>query len=275
MKSFKNKIVLSMLVVMMVVFNGCINIIEEISFNKDGSGSYALTFDLSAMMSMLKDMDLGDMLNEGEAVEEEGDGEDVVKEERKPTVIDSVINFGDLIAERGEGMEIENPAFWKKVNMRLNMNEPNGVFEMTMFFDFKKTKEIAYFNENLSKLGDGNSDVSGSEMGGVLKMMTVGFMQSKDKISFKKRKFSRKVTKNDKSDEKLDDEAQQQQDMMKMMMATATWKTIYNFPRKVKSVKNNNAQISKDGKTVTTTLNLMEMMDGNADMADEIKLKRR
>ena len=73
----------------------------------------------------------------------------------------------------------------------------------------------------------------------------------------------------------LSDEEQQQLDMMKMMFATATWKTVYNFPRKVKSVDNDNSSIAKNGKTVTTSVGLIDLMEGKANLDEKIRLKRR
>lgn len=280
MKRFKST-TLALIVAVMMVFSGCINIVEEITFKKNGSGTYALTFDLGDMISMLKQMDLDKMLNDGE---ESDDGEeDVAKEEREPMVRDSTINFGDVIAEAGQ--EVENPEFWKKVNMRINVNEPKGIFDMKMYFDFKNAKEITYFHENLNKLG-GESDAAGlggedanplGGMGGIFKMLggDNGLMKGNNKWKFKKRTFSRSTTQVDMDKVELSDEEQQQLDMMKMMFASATWKTVYNFPRKVKSVDNNNSSISKNGKTVTTSVGLIDLMEGKANLDEKVKLKRR
>jgi hypothetical protein len=279
MKRFKNT-TLALIVAVMMVFSGCINIIEEITFKRNGSGTYSLTFDLGDMISMLKQMDLDKMLNDGEDKEE---GSDVAKEEREPMVQDSTINFGDVIASTGQ--EVENPEFWKKVNMRINVNEPEGIFDMKMYFDFKNAKEITYFHENLNKLG-GDENVAGLEgddasplggMGGIFKMLSgdQGIMKGKNKWAFKKRSFSRTVTAVDMDKVELSDEEQQQLDMMKMMFSTATWKTVYNFPRKVKSVDNDNSSIAKDGKTVTTSVGLIDLMEGKANLNEKIKLKRR
>jgi len=280
MKRFKSTTILSLMVAVMLVFTGCISMVEEITFNKNGSGKYAFTLDLGSMISMLKQMDLGNMLNEGEDGDDnKNEDEGVAEVEREPMVKDSIINFGDMMAERGA--EVEKPEFWKKVNMHINVNEPQGIFELKLYFDFKNAKEITYFHENLGSLGGDNAPDMGAggmgDMGGLFSMLggEGGIMKGNNKWMFKKRKFTRSTAKADVKKEELSDEEKQQMDMVKMMLSTATWKTIYNFPRKVKSINNDNSTISKNGKTVTTTVNLVDLMDGKDNLDEKIKLKRR
>ena len=57
--------------------------------------------------------------------------------------------------------------------------------------------------------------------------------------------------------------------MMKMMMAGATYKTVYHLPKKVKRTDIKDAQV--DGKTVTVTRNYLDIIEGKTNLDGMIK----
>lgn len=245
--------------------SGCMSIVEKITFNKNGSGDYALSFDMSEMMVMLKSMgDMGGMLG-GEGEGEGGDANQLMSEKR-----DTVINFSELAAANDE---IKKPDFWKNVNMHIKMDSEEGILVSELKFPFETADDITYFYENIGKLsGDGNADL-GVAAGFLKGLGGDGNAENANVFGMKKRNFTRKSGAMNLGD--LDEETKGQLDMVKMFMSNATYKTVYSFATKVKSASNEEAKISADGKTVTTTIPLVDMLEGKGSINNEIKLKRR
>jgi hypothetical protein len=59
--------------------------------------------------------------------------------------------------------------------------------------------------------------------------------------------------------------------MLQMFMTDATYTTVYEVPGKVKSTSFENAQV--DDKTVINSYNLLELMQGNANLDGSISFK--
>ncbi len=65
----------------------------------------------------------------------------------------------------------------------------------------------------------------------------------------------------------------EQMQAMKMFFTDAHYTTIYNFKQKVKESSNEKSEISKNSKSVTVKIGLLEIMDKKADISTAIKLK--
>ena len=252
----------------MMLNTGCIDIIEEIFLKKDGSGKYLFTMDLSAMMdedlqNMMKGF--GEEAEEGEeAAEAETGGEDAFKDVMFKESMDTIMYFSD--APDSIKQNFDDPEMLKKMFMHIK----SDVEEKKMFFsfgiDFDKPEEIEYLMKNLDKLQQAN------QMGGSMGMGN-GFMMgsgSSPSFVFKKKYLERLPVK--KGDVK---KAIGEEDMgvMKMIFGSASYKTIYHLPGKVKKVSNSKAVI--DGKTVTLTMPMMDYLEELIDPATSIKFKNR
>ena len=256
------------LVVMAFTFNGCINAVEEITFNKDGSGTYALEMDLSGMMSLLSGGGLQNMLG---IESEDGEAPPV----QMPKVQDTTMTFMSLMEANGTDVSsLERKHIWESAKADIKINEPDGVMKMRMYFDFKQADDIKYFQENLGKLkGDDEDAAAGlSGMGDISGMMGgMGGMQAN--IQFAKKLFNRSTPK---GENPLGDAGDDQtMDMIKMFLAGATYKTIYHFPRRVKSTTIKGAKVSKDEKTVTTEVEFLDLIEDSQILDGEVKLKRK
>ena len=64
-------------------------------------------------------------------------------------------------------------------------------------------------------------------------------------------------------------------EMVKMMLSGAEYITIYNLPGEVKKVSHDDAKVSNDGKTVTISADLLDQMEGKADLSTTIKFKNK
>ena len=214
------------------------------------------------MISMLKDMNLGEMLG-GEAGE---DAPDISSQ--LPKMIDTTVYAANMMKATGKWEEQERKDFWEEVKVSTILNQDKGIMTMTMSFGFKDVSDIQYFQNNMKQLTDGG----GGAMGGMDGMLD-GISSSSDFL-FKKRTFKRTAPKNAAEKPALSDEMAQQMQMMKMMLSDATYKTTYNFPKKIKSTDIKGAVISKDKKTLTVETGLLDLMDNANALDGEVKFKR-
>ena len=240
MKIFKLLFVASAL----FFFTGCLDMIEEMTLNKDGSGKYSLTFDMGGIMEdpMMKGM-MEQMMAEQENVEIGPEGLEQ----------DTTIYFKDS-PELAELYE-ENPKFWDQVRMHTVMSDSKKEMFVSMEFEFQSIDDVNYFYDNLQKLGENN------EMGG-------GFLPlgNKGLFSLKKKQLVRAPVEVDTKMEKSEE-----MDMARMFFASGTYKTIYNLPGKPKKTTIPNATM--DGNTVTVSTPLLDIMDGKAQLDGSIKFK--
>ena len=241
---------LNILILVLAVFSlqSCFDVVEKISINKNGSGAYQLSYDFSSMMSngMMKEMmkqsmesedgPLGDMMVNG-SIE-----------------VDTVINFSDspMAADMGADM----PEVMKKAKMTMSMSEAQGVFKMVMSLDFDKVSDIAEFHKALQGAGDAQQGFG-------------SIMPATGLFELNKNTLIRKPIDMAAANQAM--EGNEEMAMMKMMMTGATYKTIYEFPKKVKSTSIKEAEVGK--KTVTVTRDFLEILEGKGDLAGKIKFK--
>jgi len=216
---------------------GCLNITEEIFLDKNGSGKYISTLDMSKMKEMLDmvkafapdssagNMDLSkldsvsDMLGDFSGIP----GITNIKKEKKDenTYVVS-FDFKDIKAL--------NEAMKRKNKKDSAIAQPKGDF-----FSFSPGQ----FNCNdtsLSGINDAMKDLNGapSDNDSMAMAMT----------------------------------------MIKGMMGDMKYTSIYHMPGKVTSVSNKLATISEDGKTVTLVLNLFDENQQNKTLLNKIQYKK-
>jgi hypothetical protein len=220
-----------------IFLTGCLNITEEIFLEKNGSGKYVSTMDMSKMKEMLDmvkafapdssagNMDLSkldsisDMLGDFNGIP----GITNIKKEKKDenTYVVS-FNFKDISA-LNEAMKRKN----KKDSATV---QPKGDF-----FSFSPGQ----FNCNdtsLSGINDAMKDMNGapSDNDSMAMAMT----------------------------------------MIKGMMGDMKYTSIYHMPGKVTSFSNKLATLSEDGKTVTLVLNLFDESQQNKTLLNKIQYKK-
>ncbi len=249
------KSIYALLVACLLVFTGCIEIVEEMFLNKNGSGKYSIQVDMSALMAEggLKDMMKG-------LSEDSTQAEPQMAMDR-----DTIIYMKD--APDSIRQRLVHPELMDRASMHMLMSEKDEKMIMSFNLDFKKVNEINHFLEDLDKMQAGSDQLGGAMSGssgllpstkGVQKLFGAG-----------KRLFTRYPTpKDDAAALKEEDMA-----MARMMLSGANYKTIYHFPGKVKKVSNKDAVVN--GKTVSLEIPMTALMDGKADLSMEIKYKKR
>jgi hypothetical protein len=243
-----NKLTILLLLVVSFFLTGCLDVIEEMYLNRDGSGKYTVTIDMSGLFEddFMKSMIKSSL--EQDSTMKLGDGNGLPE-------MDTIIYFKDMPAEQMGG----NPEFWKRVHSKIVMSEEKSQFFTSIHLDFASTADIAYLYENIGKIGESNSQLGGLAGEGGLLPTNVGYTFTKNLLTRKTPKPAEKA------------EEGEEMEMMKMFMGSANYRTIYHLPGNVKKVTIPNAKI--EGKTVTIEASMLDMMDGKANFDGAIKFK--
>ncbi len=227
--------------------SSCFHIVEELRLKKDGSGTYSLTFDLGELLGnpMLK-----------EIMEENG-------ETGLPELgakMDTLIKFTDLSPEQRS--QLDRPAFWDKVEMRIIADEASGVMKSTLILAFDDLSDIAYFYQNLDKF-----QANGSEMTeGIGGTENLNFLSNGPLFELSGNRFSRLPT-----TQTATFEDPEEAEFAKLFFASGTYTSIYHLPGKVKKVSNPQAVI--DDKQVTLKYSLTDILNAEAKMECNIRFK--
>ena len=242
----------------LLFFSSCIDILEELHLNKDGSGKYAVTMDMSALMEF---GNMKDMLNQMGG--EEGEVAPVPDDD-EPIEMDTLMYFKD--APDSVKQKLSDPKLAEKAFIKMQMSDANKKMIMTFGIDFEKVSDIDHFLKNIDKL-QGDNPASGmlGNGGG-------GFFPNTGAANLFKygKKYLERLPIPKPDSEELSDEDMQ---MMQMMFADANYTTIYHFPGKVKKTTIPNAVV--DGKTLSLSVPLMDVMEGKAKMEGITKFKKR
>jgi hypothetical protein len=238
----------SLLVMASFALTGCFDVTEELFLKKGGSGSYKITMDMSSIMDPSMQQMLKSAMNEQGADMDEDD----------PIEIDTMMYFKDMKPE--VLADLERPEVFKNAFMHMDMSDSRETLIIEYGLDFEKIEDIDYFNKNMSKFTD-------DPMGGGLAASGGGFLPSAEKLfSLNKKNLTRNPA--EQSDLGVSEE---EMEMVMMMMGTAKYKTIYNFPGKVKKVTIEGAKI--DGNKVIVQESLIDILKGEIDMSGDIKFK--
>lgn len=243
----------------LLTFTSCIDIIEEMFLNKDGSGKYTLKIDMSELMA--EDGGMKDMLDSFGAQDEEG-GEKV----DMPSEVDSIMHLKyapDSIKSR-----IDNPAFLDKVKIRTLISESKEKMLFEFILDFDDVSDIDYFLANLDKLQASNVPGNEGPLGQAGNGFLPGSKEGYNLFTWTKKSLTRSPALE--AQEKIPED---ELGMMKMFFSGGTYKTIYHFPGKVKNTTIEGAQI--DGKTVTAEFPFTDILEGKQDFRGMVKFKKK
>ncbi len=238
-----NKHIFLVLLACSFMLTSCIETLEEIYLNKDGSGKYNVTFDMSEFFSnpMMKSLI-----------------EEAAKEEGGETGLD--LGETDTIIYLGQsGL---TGSVMKDAVMRMTMSDSLGKFLISMNFPFENVGQISEFFDKLNEEG---AEAGAGAMGGFGSLLMPG-----GKFAFQKKKFTRQKAETQGGNELF---AGEDGEFMKMFFSGGSHKTVYHMPGKVKKTTIEGAKI--DGKTVTVERPLMELMEGEASLAGEIQFKNK
>jgi len=285
----KNILIIALAMVSITTFTGCIDIIEEVFLNKNGSGKYTMRMDMSGMMGMIKMMsEMGEMMPGDEEDTEESEKEDAGLDAMLEQGVDSVMYLKDASADILKQFD-DNPGFADKVNMRMNVNPDENIFQIDFNLDFEDMDDIDYFFKNfeniMAMMSDGE-DEEGSELdmlgmggGGMGAGSPLGGIMGGDGLTryfdMTKRTLIRRDASQQETEDMTEEMGAEEQQMMEMMFEDAKYKMIYHMPGKVKKMTNKDATLSADKKTVMLEGNLMDYMNGEFKVANIIKFGKK
>jgi hypothetical protein len=230
---------------LITLFTSCIDIIENLLLNKDGSGKYELTMDMSRL--------LADPMMKG--LMEASEDKDKMKD------MDSVIYFKDM----PDSIKKDNPDLWNRVRMQIYSNAEKEKLYTKVYLDFKSVDEIGYLSKNLGKfMSNSKADPLAGEGGSI--PSTSAFISENLQYLFSGKELTRVS-----GDTEMPADKKEDLEMMKTFLGDASYKLTYELPGKVKKVTIPNAKI--DGKKVTSEASFMDLLEGKVSLDGSIKYK--
>lgn len=253
------KIFLFLFAATTLLMTGCLETIEEITLNEDGSGTYTNINDESKIVPAARNMGLSNSQIGGP--------------------VDSTFALGST-PESVEGLSAEDAALLKKGTMKIKMNMDDEVLITTMKIPFSSLNELSRIKaitaksltqsaESMMKSmmgGGGGGAVPG--MGGQMpEPSSIGDYYTLEYESGEiKRKLNKEKYANLSSDKML---AQMQEGAA--MGVPVTYTFIVNLPKPAKEVEGKNAKLSDDKKKLTVKGTIDDFFDSPEKLEFKVK----
>ncbi len=237
-----------LLVIIIVSFSSC-TVKESIVFNEDGSGNFLVNYDMTSVMSQMKD------------AFSEGDDSTSTNEKKPSKVVDTLMVFSEIMEtykdsisalpeEKRLALEVV-----KDMYMKMKMDEANNVFDFGVGLNFNAIEDLKDIQKRIEKaktLNSQNSQVDAMKEGSPLGKFMVNGENDVD-YNFTENGFSRVTTVSEEKTAKafkLDENSEEDKQFLDYFK-NSFYIVEYTFSKKIKSTSIENAQLSTDKKTVT------------------------
>jgi len=232
--------------VVLIVFSGCFDTVEEVTINENGSGSYSSSLDMGKLLGLAKTM---------------GSGKDEMKDIDK-LKMDTVVNLKDVQDSMKKLTAAEKKiAATGTLKIQVDANEDKMNF--TFKFPFSNTSEIAGIQGILKRarqdiLDDIMQKIMGEEGGKDEAMLGNEDEKNGDmganvdeyyESVFQKGKITRKLNKEKYAKVEDDKSLKSLQEMAQLGMAI-NMKTVINLPKPAKKAEGKGLKLSDDKKTI-------------------------
>lgn len=213
---------------------------ENIYINADGSGKMEFTFDGSLLMQMAGDQMGG----------------------TQEKAIDSTFSFKELFHTMRDSIsklpeeEQQKLKRLEPFSMHMVMNPETSEMRYDLFTDFNKVSELQDMFKAMKSFGDISGNAHASEANNPLAALGGDESTSLD-YNYDGKIFKRTAKIIDREAYKQVTDSLEQ---MTMMFASSTYKLNYHFPKRIKSVSNDNAMFSDDRKSFTIEFGFMDYM---------------
>ena len=235
--------------VVLVVFSGCFDTVEEVTVADNGSGTFVNSLDMGKMLGLAKTM---------------GSGKDEMKDFDK-LKMDTVINLKDVKDSlKNLNAAEKNIAATGTLKIQLDANDEKMNFTFT--FPFSKISEIAGIQNILKKAkqniiddimkkimgeeGGKNEALLGNQDGDENKDDMGASIDEYYTSVYEKGKFTRKLNKEKYANVEDDKSLKSLQEMAQLGMAI-NMKTIINLPKPAKKAEGKGLKLSDDKKKIT------------------------
>ena len=248
------KIFLSLIVASSILFTGCLDTTQEVTINADGSGVIASTNDMSALITLVKQMG----------------GADQMKDQGGMKKMDSTVSLAPYVDSIANLTDTEKQIL-KKGSLHIVMDMVDEKFRTQTSMPFSNLADVAICNKLSSKiLGEKMTKEMGKMPEGAPEMpamssiedyFTTTYSNGLIKKTLNKEKYAKVA-----SDEFLKN--MKEAGAMGLEMK-ATY--IINLPQAAKEVVGKNIKLSDDKKVVTIKANLDDFFDNASLLEYEIK----
>jgi hypothetical protein len=211
---------------------------EEITLKSDGSGSYKLNMNMSAMMQTMNGMKPKDSIA------------------KEPEKTDTLFFIKDILEKNKDSIaklsaeQRANLNAIKDLKMHVKIDEEKGIMFYDFILDFKNLSDLDNIRNKIEKAqnlqenkGDKKSSIENHKIA----------------YSYTKNSFSRKVIMKDLTSEEQESYDKNLEES-KMFMGGSLYKLVYHFPDKIKKINYQEAKFSDDRKTLTIEVSMDSLM---------------
>lgn len=249
-----NKLTLVLICLSSLIFTSC-NFTEEITINEDGSGRMEFSFNADELMQMA--------------------GDEMTKGEEK--AIDSTFSFKEIFDAKRDSIsklsqeEQDKLKALEAFNMHMVMNPEEQKMQFEMFTDFDTVNDLQDMFQAMNNVSNlnGKGPATANDPNNPFSAMAKNG-NTELSYSYNGTVFKRNVV--------VKDEAVQKQmadslGQMAIMFSSSKYKLKYHFPKKIKSVSNEEALFSEDRKTVTVEYGFMDYVTKPESLNLEVVLE--
>ena len=232
----KKHIILILTALICLTCSSCMDLLEEITLNKDGSGTYFMEMDMAKMMEKVAAM---------------------MPEEKRAEMAEKGFMKDDDLKELDSMVTVMNA-----IDGINNYAYQTEGFKVSFSFDFD---DLNTFSQAMNQFYSQNNSMPGPPGMKGLGQSSMSIEQKGNKYTFNRAALEEAEASDD---EKSSEEKEKMEKMMGMfgtMMEGGTYTSIINFPGKAKVSGNKYATLSKDKKTMTIKADIAEMME-NPDL---------
>jgi hypothetical protein len=235
--------------VVLIIFSGCFDTLEEVTINENGSGSFVNSLDMGKILGLAKTM---------------GSGKDEMKDFDK-LKMDTVIYLKD-VKDSLKNLNAAEKNIAATGALKIQIDATDDKMNFTFTFPFSKISEIAGIQNILKKAkqdiigdimqkvmgeeGGKNEALLGNEDGGDNKDDMGSNIDEYYTSVYEKGKFTRKLNKEKYANVEDDKSLKSLQEMAQLGMAI-NMKTIINLPKPAKKAEGKGLKLSDDKKKIT------------------------
>lgn len=251
-----NKISLIASLLFVLFFSSCLDTEEKIVINKNNSGIYTLTLDMSKMLQLMDQMG------------QENKDDSQIQEKK-----DSTVYFKSFV-DTSTALTAKEKEMFTNGSLRMKVDEAEKELIVVLNFPFKHIGDLPELKSSylsvIDKLGISNKLKNSGDSGSV-EDMPADIAKDKNILNPARDAFvfaaapgklSNSLVNKDLFNNKIqNDSSMQMLQQMSMMMGDMNYKTIIVLPKKVKKYKGNQTILSDDKKTLTFLTTLSDMLN--------------
>jgi len=246
------------LIALLFCSTACIDLKQETTFNADGSGTFSLVLDLSKLQDNSVNLTIG------------GDSLGKLFTEENGGIIDTTASFRDMKEEIGDVLD-NYPKLQEKGSIRVYANQKTKDFILRIEFAFESFSEIPELFYLMDQSEQLKKDIGA--LGGLSGLLGIPHTENAPeglekywKYKFSEKGFSYKFpTKN-----RLTMMKESDRKMAAMLFNGSDYEMVYHFPKRIKTVKNKDAVISPNRKTVVLKTQTLHYWKGDVSLNNKI-----